>query len=103
VSKVKQQARPIPSIVIDVPTFSARAGGRLVPLTTVQFDMLRFLVEHDERVVSHGEIAKEVLARTCGDTALLVRVHICHLRRALGPSGILISTVRGRGYRVQLR
>jgi DNA-binding response OmpR family regulator len=70
-----------------------------VTLTARDFDLLCFLVDNGDRVVGHREIATRVFGASAGDTALLVRVHVCTLRRALGPLRGLLETVRGRGYR----
>jgi two-component system phosphate regulon response regulator PhoB len=89
-----------PFLELDATTFSVRASGRLVPVTAAEFDLLAYLVANQPRVLGHAELAREVFGATSGDTALLVRVHICHVRRALGDAGRLIETVRRRGYRL---
>jgi DNA-binding response OmpR family regulator len=76
-------------------------GGARIHLTRVQFDLLTFLYRHRSRVISHREIAKDVLGTEGGDVDLLARVHICNLRRALGAAGA-IATIRGRGYQLNL-
>jgi DNA-binding response OmpR family regulator len=87
-------------IQIDRRTFSVRVTGTSVALTPYQFDLLTYLASHRDRVVGHVEIANAVFGAHNGDVALLVRVHICHLRKALGHGGRLIVTMRGRGYRL---
>jgi DNA-binding response OmpR family regulator len=89
-------------IVFDRATYSVTVRGRPVILTATEFDLLGFLLQNRDRVVGHVEIAHSVLGAAHGDTALLVRVHICHLRRALGGDRGLISTMRGRGYRIRV-
>lgn len=85
---------------IDPQTYSAFVDGERVRLTAGEFDLLAFLVENQDRVVAHAEIAGQIFGATAGDTASLVRVHICHLRRAIGRAAGLITTIRGRGYRL---
>jgi two-component system phosphate regulon response regulator PhoB len=89
-----------PQLALDTETYSVRACGRLVQLTAAEFDLLAYLVANQPRVLGHAELAREVFGTISGDTSLLVRVHICHVRRALGDAGGLIETVRRRGYRV---
>jgi len=72
--------------------------GAKIKLTNTEFDVLWFLLEHRDRVLSPAEISRHVFGRISGDVSLLVRVHICHLRRALGPEKDLIVTLKGRGY-----
>jgi DNA-binding response OmpR family regulator len=89
-------------IAIDRRTYSVCVGGRRVKLTPADFDLLTYLAENHDRVISASELAERVFSATAGDVALLVRVHICSLRRAMGTSagGAVIKTLRGRGYRI---
>jgi DNA-binding response OmpR family regulator len=52
-------------------------------------------------VVDCAEIARDVFGTIAEDPVSLVRIHICHLRRALGRWNRLIRTVRARGYRLE--
>jgi hypothetical protein len=93
------EAKPA-RIVINTQTYSVLVDGTPVALTALQFDLFKFLLNNRQRVVGHSEIAREVFRRIGGDTGLLVRVHVCHLRQAMGPGKQLIVTIRGRGYRL---
>jgi two-component system OmpR family response regulator len=84
---------------IDRDTYSVSARGLPIAVTAAEFDLLLFLVDNQHRVVSASEIAQTVFHARAGDTALLVRVHICNLRRAIQPCADAIVTIRGRGYR----
>lgn len=87
-------------ILVNRLTYSVVIGKKKIELTKGQFDLLCFLFENRNRVVGSSEIARIVFGCVSGDTSLLVRVHVCHLRRALLREGRLIETVRGRGYRL---
>lgn len=87
-------------LIIDRLTFIARVDGIALNLTVSQFELLDYLLQRNDRVVGCEDIARDVFKATAGNAALLVRVHIHHLRRALGRNGSLVATVRGRGYRV---
>ena len=89
-------------ISIDRDILRAWVDGKVISLTSAQFDLLAFLLDNRRRVATHAEIARAVFNTCFGDVSLLVRVHICNLRRALAPRGYLLSNVRGRGYRIDL-
>lgn len=56
--------------------------GRPVVLTKLEFDLLAYLAVNPGRVVSRGELLREVWQRT--DAARTVDVHLSWLRRKLG-------------------
>ncbi len=63
---------------------TADVDGRPVDLTKLEFDLLAYLAAHPGRVVSRGELLREVWQRT--DAARTVDVHLSWLRRKLGDS-----------------
>jgi DNA-binding winged helix-turn-helix (wHTH) protein/TolB-like protein len=78
---------------------SARGGS--IPLSGRAYDVLVFLIEHRERVVSKDELLKAVWPRTIVEENNLNQA-VSTLRRALGDSRETpqyILTVAGRGYR----
>jgi two-component system phosphate regulon response regulator PhoB len=95
-----KRPRNEPTLVVDDEAYSVYVCSKAVQLRVAEFDLLSYLVAMQPRVLGHAEIARAVFDTTAGDTSLLVRVHMCNLRRALGKAGCLIETVRGRGYRV---
>jgi DNA-binding response OmpR family regulator len=90
-------------LVIDRDRHEVRIGGRLVPLTAVEFRLLAALLDADGRVLTrdqlldavYGHDEAEILDRT-------VDVHIGRLREKLGDDADApryVATVRGVGYR----
>lgn len=86
-------------VVIDESARRVRVGGRGVPLTLKEFDLLAYLARRPGRVVSRVELMRAVwhtnLLRP-GDRT--IDVHVRRLRAKLAPHA-LITTVRGIGYR----
>jgi predicted ATPase/DNA-binding winged helix-turn-helix (wHTH) protein len=70
--------------------------GRLVALGARAFDVLLALVERRERVVTKNELLDLVWPGLVVEENNL-QVHICCLRKLLGPQ--VIATIPGRGYR----
>jgi two-component system response regulator CpxR len=73
------------------------AGSPLV-LTTVEFDILEFLVRAAGRIVSRDEMTAALYRRRASPFDRALDVHISNLRKKLGLHGALIRTVRGVGY-----
>jgi DNA-binding response OmpR family regulator len=72
----------------------------VVPLTTLEFDLLRTLAEAPGRVFARAELLARVWERDYDGSDRVVDVHISNLRQKLAASSAteLIHTVRGVGY-----
>jgi len=91
------------ALVIDLEAHVVRLGGRTVPLSPREFDLLHYLQRHAGRAVSRAELLEHVWG---ADSRYLdnstVTVHIRRLRTKLEPDPAeprLVVTVRGGGYR----
>ncbi len=69
-------------LVVDRNRRQAEVDGRSLELTRLEFDLLSYLAGNAGRVVSRGELLREVWQRT--DAARTVDVHLSWLRRKLG-------------------
>ena len=79
----------------------ARLGGQTIELSPREFDVLRWLVQHPERVVSRSELLREVWGIDFDPETNVVDVHVARLRRKLERTGAaVIQTSRGEGYRI---
>jgi two-component system response regulator CpxR len=75
--------------------------GTPVELTTVEFDILRLLVESGGQTVTRERISEQVLGRPFDPFDRSVDMHISNLRRKLGPrlgNEERIKTIRSVGY-----
>lgn len=89
------------NIMMDVNRHKVTADGRSIPLTHMEFQLLRYLLENQGIVRSREKLLNAVWSMDyLGDTRT-VDVHIRMLRQKLGQSGGLIATVRGVGYRLE--
>jgi two-component system, OmpR family, alkaline phosphatase synthesis response regulator PhoP len=87
---------------LDFIKYEARKAGRPIPLTALEFALLRFLVRNKGRVVQRNEILDSVWGKDVYVDARTVDKHISLLRRKLeadaqDPKYIL--GVRGVGYK----
>ena len=84
-------------LVIDRARFVVYVDHRPVAPTRVEFDILDFLARNSHRVVPYAELLQDVIHSTSRVDTSLIRVHVCNLRRKLGPAAALLRTVPGRG------
>ena len=90
-------------LTVDVVRRHVFAGGKEVKLSPKEYDMLRFLVMHAGKVLTHQQILREVWGNA--PDVQYLRVYVRQLRRKLEadpeqPRHIL--TEPGVGYRLQL-
>lgn len=87
-------------VVLDTDRYLLERGGTSVAVQPQVFDVLRYLVEHRERVVPKTELLDSVWGdRFVGESALTSRIKSA--RRLIGDDGVaqsMIRTVHGRGY-----
>ena len=75
--------------------------GRPVELTSVEFDILRALLESAGETVARATVVEKVLGRRFDPFDRSVDMHISNLRKKLGPrpdGDERIKTIRGVGY-----
>lgn len=73
--------------------------GQPVQLTLTEFRILHLLAQRPGWVFTRSQIIDATQGDDASVTARSVDVHIVSLRRKLGPSGDVIETIRGIGYR----
>jgi len=89
------------ALQLDPATHRVNIDGAPLELPPAEFQLLRFFMQHPERVYSR----QQLIDRVCGTTAHVeertVDVPVRRLRMALEPTGLdgLIQTVRGSGSR----
>ncbi len=72
--------------------------GAPLPLTPLQFNLLRYLSNHPARVIERDELVQAVWGRAFVGSNV-VDASIRSLRKKLGPHASAIETVKGFGYR----
>ncbi len=90
--------------VLDTQLFQLRRSGEVIPLEPKVFDVLRYLVEHHDRVATKRELLDALWPSEVVTEAVLP-TNINALRRALGQQRgdkQPIETVHGRGYRFSM-
>jgi two-component system KDP operon response regulator KdpE len=93
----------IDGLAIDVARREVRRGATKIKLTPTEWNILRSLVVHGGRPVSHQQIFDAVWGREYGNPQQYLRVYVTHLRRKieLDPARPrIILTEPGYGYRL---
>lgn len=90
-------------LTIDLPRHTASVGDRQIPLTKSEYDLLLFLLQNRNRVVSKSAIAEHLSGDMADmlDDFNFIYAHIKNLKSKLSDVGITdcIKTIYGIGYK----
>ncbi len=89
-------------LAVDLARRDVRLGGQEVQLTPTEYDLLRILVTHAGKVLTHRQLLREVWGVKYEQETHMLRVNISNLRRKLEPDPTrprYIRTEPGVGYR----
>ena len=87
-------------ISLDTRTLRCFAEGSEVELPPKEFAILRYLLEHENWVVTRDTLLDRVWGYDYFGSDRVVDNHIKKLRKALGSTGAQIKTLVGRGYKL---
>jgi two-component system, OmpR family, alkaline phosphatase synthesis response regulator PhoP len=87
------------ALTADFEAVAVSVEGRAVRLTRREFELLKYLVENRNRVLSRDRLLERVWGYDRLVETRSVDVHVGRLRGKLGPVGSQIETVVGLGYR----
>ena len=90
-------------IKVDLARLEVHRDGETIPLTPREGDILSYLIQHHDRVVTREDLLLDVWHyQSANVETRTVDIHIVGLRRKVEPEPAkpqLIQTVRGKGYR----
>jgi len=90
-------------IKVDLQRLEVHRDGQVIPLTPREGDILSYLIQNHERVVTREDLLLDVWHyQSANVETRTVDIHIVGLRRKVEPNPAeptLIQTVRGKGYR----
>jgi len=87
-------------LMLNLETYQAAVAGRVLDLTYMEYELLRFLAGHPAKVFTRETLLSRVWGYEYYGGARTVDVHIRRLRAKLGEEHAhLIQTVRSVGYR----
>ncbi|WP_456446694.1 winged helix-turn-helix domain-containing protein, partial [Thiolapillus sp.] len=85
-------------VVVDPASREVTRSGEKINLSMKEFTVLRYLLEHQGKVVSRDRLEQALYGWDTEIESNVLEVHIHKLRKKLGAD--FITTVRGVGYRV---
>jgi two-component system KDP operon response regulator KdpE len=89
-------------LVVDLASRRVTLNGREVKLSVTEYNLLRFLVRHAGKVLTHRQILREVWGQGHEEHTHYLRVYVAHLREKIEADAArpeLITTEAGVGYR----
>jgi two-component system KDP operon response regulator KdpE len=89
-------------LIVDLTARLVTRGGHEVKLTATEYALLRLLVRHPGRVLTHRYILREIWGPKSEEHRQYLRVYVTHLRQKIEPDPTnpsLIRTEQGIGYR----
>lgn len=91
------------NLIVNLDEHTVTADDMRVPLTLKEFELLRLFLSHPGIVYTRDQLLNEIWGMDyCGETRT-VDMHIRTLRQKLGTYGGMIKTVRGVGYRLEVK
>lgn len=102
---VDEPAIVVDDLEIDLAARLVRRAGEVVHLTPIEYDLLRTLVRHRGRLLTHRQLLVEVWGPEYAQDTATLRTHVANLRRKIEPPGgsgggfRYIRTDPGVGYR----
>jgi two-component system KDP operon response regulator KdpE len=95
------------SLTLDIARHTVTVAGQPVRLTPREFEVLKVLVAHAGRLVTHGRLLRAVWGRAYDEEAHYLHVYVSQIRRKLAaadPDGSLAGLIvaePGVGYRLE--
>lgn len=99
--EVPDESLKVGAIAIDAARHQVRVNGKQVHLTSLEFKLLRTLMQRQGRVQDRDRLLNEVWGYETVIDTRTVDTHVRRLREKLGKAGDLIETIRGFGYRLR--
>jgi two-component system KDP operon response regulator KdpE len=90
---------------VDLARREIRRGGQEVHLTPTEYKLLTLLIRHAGKVLTHGQLLKEVWGVNYANQSHYVRVYMAQLRQKLEADPArprLLVTEPGVGYRLKV-
>jgi two-component system phosphate regulon response regulator PhoB len=93
------------NLSLDPVSHRVLVGDAEINLGPTEYRLLKFMMEHPERVYSRGQLLDSVWGQNVYVEERTVDVHVRRLRKALEDHGVaqFVQTVRGAGYRFSER
>ncbi len=96
----KNKMMKTPTLSIDKSAYTIKLHNEIIDLTHKEYQLLIYLIEHKERVVTRDELLNTIWGYNFIGESRALDVHIRSLRKKLNDDGEkYIKTIRSVGYR----
>ncbi|ACV63671.1 two component transcriptional regulator, winged helix family [Desulfofarcimen acetoxidans DSM 771] len=103
IAEHKNQMISIEGLEIDESGRCVTVDGVPLDLSMKEFELLNYLVNNQGRALNRDQILNAVWDYNYFGDARTVDTHIKNLRHKLGAKGLFIKTIRGLGYKFEVR
>jgi two-component system copper resistance phosphate regulon response regulator CusR len=95
-----QTALKVEDLEVDLLKRTVSRGGEPIELSNRQFELLVYLMQNSQNVVSREMIARDVWKESTATWTNVIEVHVAQIRRKIERADrpTILHTVRGQGY-----
>jgi two-component system, OmpR family, response regulator CpxR len=97
-AKANRGRLEVSGVVLDPGSRQVTVDGKLIEVTTLEFDILEHLMRNAGHVVSRDGLMESLYNRKSTPFDRSIDMHVSHLRRKLEGGKPVIKTIRGVGY-----
>jgi DNA-binding response OmpR family regulator len=99
---VRETVLTAKNITMDPTKYRVHKDGEVITLVPKEFQLLEFLMRHPNQVFSPEALLNRVWPSESDSTAEALRTTMKRLRKKIDPDGIVLKTVHGVGYILEL-
>ena len=102
-SPAKKEAKEYGGIEIDKEGRTVKVDGKVIELSLREYELLTYLVENENIALSRDKILNNVWNYDYYGDSRTIDSHIKKIRHKLGKKGKYIETIRGIGYKFEIK
>ncbi len=101
--KEEKQTKDVGGIIIDVDGRTVSVDGKLIEMSLREYELLKYLVDNQGIALSRDKILNNVWNYDYYGDSRTIDSHIKKIRHKIGKKGKYIKTVRGIGYKFEVK
>lgn len=99
----KKQVKDYGGIIIDEAGRTVTVDGKIIELSLREYELLKYLLDNEKIALSRDKILNNVWNYDYYGDSRTIDSHIKKIRHKLGKKGIYIETIRGIGYKFEIK
>ena len=99
----KEQVRDYDGIIIDEEGRTVKVDGKQIELSLREYELLKYLLDNENIALSRDKILNNVWNYDYYGDSRTIDSHIKKIRHKLGKKGKYIKTMRGIGYKFEIK